>query len=194
MSFSTHKPEIAALKRCVEEQFGLSLQTHNSFISLADAIGEKLREHISESTLERLWCYSTRMSSAISVRTLDVLSRYCGHQTWAVFTESLKGSTESEEFSVIGGIQADELQSGVRLRLGWLPDRLVTVRKEADQRFVVEESVNSSLRPGDSFACGWFQKGRPLYLDHFRRCGSADEARYVAGERSGLTTLEKLLP
>lgn len=46
------------------------------------------------------------------------------------------------------------------------------------------------MKPGNdttSFSCLQFQKGHPLYLDRFRRAGSAKEARYVAGERSGLT-------
>ena len=97
--------------------------------------------------------------------------------------------SESEEF-IREGISADSLQPGDHLRLGWLPNRLITVQLADDGRFTVEESVNSSLRPGDSFTCQWFQMGRPLYLDHFRRNGSSDEARYVAGERSGLTVLE----
>lgn len=188
MSVPANIPEIAALKRRTEEVFGASLQTHNAFIALADAIDRALREHISESTLERLWGYSTRGAEAVSLRTLDVLSRYCGFSTWKAFTEANSRSLESEEFPR-GGISAELLQPGDSLMLGWLPDRLVTVRMTKERRFTVTESVNSSLNPGDSFVCGWFQIGRPLYLDHFRRDGSSEESRYVAGERSGLTTL-----
>ena len=66
------------------------------------------------------------------------------------------------------------------------------LRKEANGRFTVIDSINSGLKPGDSFECCWFQKGRPLYMDRFRRCGSMEETRYVAGERSGLTTLGRI--
>lgn len=186
MSIRVNTPEIAALKARVQDVFGDSLQTHNAFIALADSVERALHEHMSESTLERLWGYSTRGTDAVSVHTLDVLARYCGRPNWKAFAESL---SESEEFPR-EGISANSLQSGDRLRLGWLPDRLVTVRLGEDGRFTVETSLNSSLRPGDSFVCLWFQLGRPLYLDHFRRNGSTEEARYVAGERSGLTILE----
>lgn len=191
MSIRANIPEIAAIKRKTEEVFGASLQTHNSFIALADSIDRALREHVSESTLERLWGYSTRSAEAVSLRTLDVLARYCGFPSWKVFTESEKGPVESEEFPK-DGISLEELRPGDCLSLGWLPDRRVTLRLGEDRRFTVVESVNSSLRPGDSFACCWFQLGRPLYLDHFRRLGTSGEARYVAGERNGLTTIEKL--
>ncbi|MBR4775497.1 MAG: hypothetical protein IK008_05320 [Bacteroidales bacterium] len=186
MSIRANIPEIIVLKHRVEEVFGDSLQTHNAFISLADRIERALREHVSESTLERLWGYSTRGADAISVRTLDVLARYCGAANWKAFADDL---SDSEEFPR-EGISADSLQPGDRLRLGWLPNRLVTIQLCKDGRFAVVTSLNSSLRHGDSFTCQWFQLGRPLYLDHFRRNGSIEEARYVAGETSGLTTLE----
>ena len=79
-----------------------------------------------------------------------------------------------------------------RSTLGWLPDRLVTVTYLGQNRFVVEESLNSSLQPGDSFECLQIQTGRPLYLDRFRRNGSLSESRYVAGEPHGLTTVKEL--
>ena len=187
MSVSLNIPEITALKTRVEGVFGASLQTHNAFIALADAIDKSLREHVSESTLERLWGYSTRDVDAISVRTLDVLSRFSGFPTWKAFIESLKDGCESEEFAREG--IADDLHPGQILQLGWLPNRLISVRLEADGRYVVVESRNSSLRPGDSFVCNLFQLGRPVYMDRFRRSGSSEESCYVAGERSGLTTL-----
>lgn len=98
---------------------------------------------------------------------------------------------ESEEFSG-DSIVSTTLKSGQRIRLGWLPDRLIDVEYLGMNRFVVVESLNSSLRPGDSFECIQVQAGRPLYLDRFRRSGTDGEARYVAGERNGLT-LVKLL-
>ena len=192
MSVPSYLPEIVALKRSVEETFGASLLTHNAFIALTDAIDKKLREHVSESTLERIWGYSTRAAVAISVRSLDVLSRYVGFATWRAFQEAQKGARESEEFPR-EGLSSAEILVGQRLRLGWLPDRLITVRRKQDGRFIIEESLHSSLRPGDSFECAWFQKGRPLYLDRFRRFGSDEETRYVAGEHSGLTTLELII-
>ena len=193
MSVSVNIPEMAALRARVEETFGKSLETHNAFITLVDAIEAAVREHLSESTLERMWGYSTREADAISLRTLDVLSRYVGATSWKGFCSDLKESSpqESEEFSG-ESVVASYLQAGQRLRLGWLPDRLITVEYLGMNRFVVIESVNSSLRPGDSFECLQIQAGRPLYLDRFRRSGSDAEARYVAGERSGLTLVSVL--
>ena len=193
MSVSVNIPEITALRGCVEAAYGHPLQTHNAFIALVDAIDATLHEHLSESTLERLWGYSTREAGAISLRTLDVLSRYVGKASWKDFCQALKASSpvESEEFSG-ESVVSMRLEPGTRLQLGWLPDRLVTVTYIGQNRFVVEESLNSSLKPGDSFECLQLQVGRPLYLDRFRRAGSQVEARYVAGERNGLTLVKEL--
>ena len=138
-----------------------------------------------------MWGYSTREAAYISLRTLNVLSRYVGASSWKGFCEDLKTSSqvESEEFSGDSIVTA-ALSAGKRLQLGWLPNRMITVEYRGMNRFVVIESLNSSLRPGDSFECLQIQVGRPLYLDRFRRTGADGEARYVAGERSGLTLVK----
>lgn len=193
MSVTVNIPEVTALRMRVEEVYGQPLQTHNGFLSLVDAVETMLREHLSESTLERLWGYSTRGADAVSLRTLDVLSRYVGASSWKDFRTGLKASlpVESEEFAG-DSVVSTRLEPGSRLQLGWLPDRLVTVTYIGHNRFVVEESLNSSLQPGDSFECLQIQVGRPLYLDRFRRAGSNAESRYVAGERHGLTSVKAL--
>jgi len=193
MSVSVNIPEITALRTRVEEKYGKPLETHNGFILLVGAIEHEVREHVSESTLERMWGYSTRGADAISLRTLNVLSRYVGAMSWKGFCADLKQSSpvESEEFSG-DSIVSSTLSAGDRLHLGWLPDRLITVEYLGMNRFVVVESLNSSLQPGDSFECLQIQAGRPLYLDRFRRRGADAEARYVAGERNGLTLVKVL--
>lgn len=193
MSISVKLPQIAALRKRVADTSGLSLETHNAFIALSDKIDKALREHVSESTLERLWGYSTRGVDAVSLRTLDVLCRYVGAGSWAQFQSSLKTESqlESEEFPS-DGILAQDLREGELIKLSWQPDRIITLKYLGGLRFEVTGSVNSSLRPGDSFQCLQFQCGRPLYMDRFRRAGSQTETRYVAGERSGLCSAERM--
>lgn len=187
MSVSVNIPEIVVLRSRVEDQFGKPLETHNSFILLVDSIESQVREHLSESTLERMWGYSTREADAVSLRTLNVLSRYVGSSSWKGFCADLKALSpiESEEFSG-DSIISSGLQLGARLQLGWLPDRIIELEYQGNNRYVVKKSQNSSLKPGDSFECLQIQVGRPLYMDRFRRAGSESETRYVAGEKSGI--------
>ncbi|MCI6427582.1 MAG: hypothetical protein MR809_01640 [Rikenellaceae bacterium] len=193
MSVSVNIPEITVLCSRVEEKYGKPLETHNCFISLVGAIEAEVREHVSESTLERIWGYSTRGAESVSLRTLNVLSCYVGASSWKGFCAGLKHSSqiESEEFSGDSIVSA-ALAVGKRLKLGWLPDRIITVEYRGMNRFVVIESINSSLRLDDSFECLQIQLGRPLYLDRFRRANTDGETRYVVGERSGLTLVKVL--
>ena len=55
MSVSVNIPEITVLRSRVEEKYGKMLETHNGFIALVSDIEAKVREHVSESTLERMW-------------------------------------------------------------------------------------------------------------------------------------------
>lgn len=193
MSIKTNIPQIYALKAAVEKSFGMPLRTHDGFLALVGKIENTLHEHISESTLERMWSYSTRETDALSLRTLDVLSKYAGYASWDDFCQRLKDESpvESEELMRDGILTAD-LEKGSVIRLGWLPDRVIEAEYLGETRFIIRSSLNSSLKPGDSFKCLQFQKGVPLFLDCFRREGDEKEHRYVAGERNGLTVIEIL--
>ena len=193
MSIQANIPQIAALRREVGERFGGQLKTHVHFVSLTDAIEMELREHISPTTLERVWGYSTRHYDTVSRRTLDVLARYAGLGSWEDFCARLKDEASSESDFFTDGIMAvSALKEGTRLRLGWQPDRVCEVRYMGNNRFVVESVTNGSLRVGDTFSCMQLQLGRLMYMDCFQRVGEtpAENQRYAVGRENGLTLLE----
>lgn len=193
MSIQANIPEIAALRREVENKYGTPLHTHAHFVSLTEAIEVALREHISPTTLERVWGYSTRHYDTVSRRTLDVLARYADKESWDSYCNYLKqmNGTESDFFTD-GLLSVSTLSIGTRLRLGWQPDRMCEVRYMGDYRFVVEQVRNGSLQVGDTFACLQFQLGKMLYMDCFKRANedSKEEQRYAVGRENGLTILE----
>ena len=61
-----------------------------------------------------------------------------------------------------------------------------------DRKFVAVETLNSKIRPGDTFYCSSFIKGRKLYVDNLEHKGTLFES-YGMGTEHGLTrvTLEK---
>jgi hypothetical protein len=193
MSIQANIPQIAALRKEVGERFGGPLTTHVHFVSLTDAIEMELREHISPTTLERVWGYSTRHYDTVSRRTLDVLARYAGLGSWEDFCARLKDEASSESDFFTDGIMAvSALKEGTRLRLGWQPDRVCEVRYMGNDRFVVESVTNGSLCVGDTFSCMQLQLGRLMYMDCFQRAGEtpAENQRYAVGRENGLTLLE----
>jgi hypothetical protein len=197
MNFKSDLPEIAAIRAEVERKIGIPLRTHNDFVLLADQIDCELKEHMSETTLERVWGYSTRGYDTVSHRTLSVLARYLGHADWNAYTEHLRheAQRESEYFSH-DTILCQDIAVGTRVRLGWQPNRIIVVRYLGNNRFVTEISENSSIQPGDKFSCLQLQKGQPLYMDLFQRATDNGEpdpgSRYVVGQNNGLTTAEIL--
>ncbi|MBR5898195.1 MAG: hypothetical protein IKZ14_01865 [Muribaculaceae bacterium] len=197
MNFKTDLPQIAALRNRVEETVGFQMKTHNDFVMLVDFIERQLKEHMSETTLERVWGYSTRGYDTVSMRTLSVLARLVNANDWDSFCQMLRNEDQKEsEIFTANSILSTNLTVGTRLRIGWQPDRLITVKYLGDNRFEAETTENSSIKPGDSFSCMQFQKGRELYMDMFQRANETStpdpNARYVVGQRNGLTTLEVL--
>ena len=193
MSIQANIPEIAALRREVESRFGRPLHTHADFVLLTEAIETALHEHLSPTTLERVWGYSTRHYDTVSRRTLDVLARYADRESWDSYCDYLRreAGTESDFFTE-GILDVSSLSAGTRLRLGWQPDRVCEVRYLGDYRFVVESVTNGSLRVGDTFSCLQFQRGKPLYMDCFEREGEpkGQSQRYAVGRENGLTMVE----
>lgn len=194
MNFKTDLPQIVALRQQVEAKAGITLKTHGDFLRLVKIIEETMKEHISESTLERVWGYSTRGYDSISLRTLSLLSRFIGDEEFQAFCLRLKDEAQIEsEMFVADAIVTSALEVGDRLQIGWLPDRMIAVRYLGDNRFVVETSENSSIQSGDKFSCLQMQKGREMYMDLFQRATETGapnpDARYVVGQQNGLTTL-----
>lgn len=190
MNIKSDIPQIELLRQRVEKSIDFPLSTHGDFLRLSAGIEYTLREHMSESTLERLWGYSTRHYETVSMRTLNVLCRFIGFHGWDDFCESSGRSPKESELFAGETINTSDLETGTRIRLSWPPDRTCIVRYLGNNRFIAEVTENSTMKTGDTFSCLQFQKGRELHLDSFRKAGSEEKYRYVVGIDTGLTGLE----
>lgn len=194
MGIDSKIPEIATLRQRIRNCLGTNLNVHSDFVGLRDSIFNKTKELISETTLERLWNYSTRGYGSVSQRTLDVLCSYLGFANWDSFVKSLReeNGCESDIFDQNFIISSD-LRPGDSLRIGWQPDRICTIRYIGENKFVALETKNSKLKPGDTFLCLKFQLHSPLYLENLTSSdGELKGARYGVGLRNGLSMLQIL--
>ena len=183
-------PEIHVLLMQVESRFG-NLAKSADFENLSDDIENSTSELLSASTLKRLWGYVNYMSSPRTY-TLDVLSRYIGYQSFNSFCEQIHETSEFVSgFLSEDSLVAENLQPGDRVRIGWNPDRLVTLLYKGENRFRVEEVHNASLLVGDEFVLPAIVKGYPAYIPHIERDGKLTPM-YVAGYRDGITLIKKL--
>ena len=186
-------PQISALRQHVERRFGKKLAVHADFQALTAAIEAALRLHISETTLERVWGYSTRGYDTVSLHTLNVLATYAEGCSWEDFCKLLQEGTNCEsDFFNTEHIDSSELTEGDRLRIGWLPDRICEIHYLGENRFLAERCENSKLQAGDTFSCLQFTLGHPLTMTDLCRDNALLGPTYIAGQKNGLTTLVKI--
>lgn len=201
MRIKVDTPEIALLRAEICAKAGFTPAVHSQFVRLAAVIETDLRLHLSSTTLERLWKYSTRSYDTVYEHTLDILCQWLGDDSWQAFVRRQRsgqgmsasvnttlGKASSSEDSADGAIATSTLQTGTRLRLGWRPDCLCEIQHLGDCRFVCTASQNTGLKPGDTFVCTRVEPGRPLTLDHFFRPADSELAITLA-RKNGLTKI-----
>ena len=159
-------------------------------LALATLIETETHEHISDSTIKRLWKPSLGYAT-VSTHTLNLLSCYAGYPHFEEFCRKLSenGILESELYADKHGIRTVNLSPGTLLHIAWLPDRECTLRYLGDNRFEAVETHKSKLQPGDTFSCSGFTPGRPVYVDNLQRGGESFD-QYAIGTAHGLTRVE----
>lgn len=192
MAVRTDIPQIAALRNAVEKHFGHPIESRTDFSLLAQEIERVTHDHIAENTLRRLWGKIAGYGTVFT-RTLDVLCRYVGYEHWKTFCTEIQNSSSRESDIVSKGttIKVEDLVSGDRIRIGWLPDRICVVEYVGGRTFKAIDAKNSTLQVGDTFECSIMIKNYPLFVDNLVH-GGEHCTRYSIGLTNGLTTLEKL--
>jgi hypothetical protein len=192
MAIDTSIPQVAALKLAVEKRFGHPIETRSDFTLLAADIERTTRDHIAENTLRRLW---GRISSydTVFTRTLDILSKYIGHEQWKSYCDYLSKEKNPESEIVVEAvsIRVEDLKPGDKIRIGWLPDRICIVQYMGGRTFKAIDAKNATLQIGDTFECSLMLKNFPLFVENLIHGGEYCN-RYTMGMINGITTLEKL--
>ena len=182
-------PEISELKQRIEANVSRKIRTSADFDFLSGAIWERTHEIVSASTLKRIWGY---VDGPVSARqsTLDILSQFIGFKNLDGFLEHI--TPESGSDRVTGQhIKTEDLEVDDRVYVSWKPNRRCTFRYLGDFRFIVEQSENSKLKVGNTFRCGLFILGEPLYLNDLVQ-GNNPPVAFVVGNKGGLCELELL--
>lgn len=178
------KKEHQKLLETIEKEVGKKLLTPKDFEWLSEKVEARTKEHLSESTLMRLWGY--RPSVGARQSTLDILSRYLGYADYVTFCQWSAGDKEMQSDEVVGRhLYTEELTVGTRLVLTWYPDRRCVVQLLADGVFTIVEAVNTKLSAGDTFRCDLFIEGEPLYMSQLVHEGRPPMI-YVVGKVNGI--------
>lgn len=175
------------LRRQAERVLGMEIKTPRDYELLAEQIFLQTRQQLSLSTLKRFWGYVDKDRDDDRARrsTLDILAQFVGYQGWTAFCQADTRLKDESGNMLNRHLFAKEQHIGAHIQLRWQPDRQVTVRYEGEDLFTVVESINSKLRPGDTFHCSHFVDGMPLTLMGLVRDGMPP-VTYVCGRTKGV--------
>lgn len=184
------RPEIYELRLRIETSIKRKIQTPADFDFLRGIIWERTHEQISTSTLKRLWGYVDGVDNARN-STLNVLSKALGYESWDAFILKLKSENmDNSDLVMSESVSSGDLKMGDRLMIAWQPNRVCRLKYLGDNQFEVMESQNSKLKVGDTFRCGLFILGEPVYINDLRQNNGTGEPKlFVIGNKSGLTKL-----
>ena len=184
------RPEIYELRLRIEASIKRKIETPADFDFLRGIIWERTHEQISTSTLKRLWGYVDGVDNARN-STLNVLSKALGYENWDAFILKLKSeNVDNSDLVMSESMSSGDLKIGDRLMIAWQPNRVCRLKYLGDNQFEVMESQNSKLKVGDTFRCGLFILGEPVYINDLRQNNGTGEPKlFVIGNKSGLTKL-----
>ena len=184
------RPEIYELRLRIETSIKRKIQTPADFDFLRGIIWERTHEQISTSTLKRLWGYVDGVDNARN-STLNVLSKALGYENWDAFILKLKSeNVDNSDLVMSESVSSGDLKIGDMLMIAWQPNRVCRLKYLGDNQFEVMESQNSKLKVGDTFRCGLFILGEPVYINDLRQNNGTGEPKlFVIGNKSGLTKL-----
>ena len=184
------RPEIYELRLRIEASIKRKIETPADFDFLRGIIWERTHEQISTSTLKRLWGYVDGVDNARN-STLNVLSKALGYENWDAFILKLKSENmDNSDLVMSESVSSGDLKIGDMLMIAWQPNRVCWLKYLGDNQFEVMESQNSKLKVGDTFRCGLFILGEPVYINDLRQNNGTGEPKlFVIGNKSGLTKL-----
>lgn len=170
----------------VEIAINRTIKTPKDFDYLRECIFNRLRIFMSSTTLKRLWGY-LESNTVPRESTLSTLARFLGYDDWDDYKEKNANGGGPQSNPVLNRRISvpEELVPGAKLRLTWLPNRILDVVYAGDLQFNVLYSENTRIQAGDIFSCSLIIEGAPMYLDNLCQDGKPSIA-YVCGKRSGV--------
>ena len=180
-------PEIAELRKRIEERLDRRMATPADFDFLSSAIWARTHENLSASTLKRIWGYVNGVDS-IRRSSLEILAKFLDFKNWEDFLAFISQDNGSDWENGLH-FRAEDLKVDDLIQVAWKPNRHCTFRYLGNQQFVVEAAENSKLNAGSTFRCNLFILGRPLYLTDLIQ-NSNPPSTFVAGQKDGLCELK----
>ena len=149
-------------------------------------IQSKTRVRVGATTLKRLLGFAQDERTP-HITTLDAIARYLGFAHWEELTK-IEDRGNSDFNSSDDEVRSADLQAGMLVEITYLPDRFVTLKYLGNNRYRVEQSLNSKLQTGDEVEILNFVLHHPLLVVQVWRNGES-LGQFTAGRVSGLSSI-----
>jgi len=173
--------EYSELCKAVEDMVGRKMQTASDFEWLSNHMSQRMHEHLSTSTLKRVWGYFGQVKTRST--TVDVLSRFIGYKNYEAFLN--RSNNTQSSFTLSRHITSESLEVGDKLCIKWQPDRSCVIEHLGEGKFRILSAINTKLSVGDTFYCQVFIENEPLFIDKLIHRGSPPVG-YIAGRKNGI--------
>ena len=176
---------ITQLRTLTETALGKSLKTPKDFSLLSERIYERLHQHISPTTLKRVWGYQQDEGPARPT-TYNILAQFCGFANWESFVENAQNGDSQSAIILNRFLTTENMEEGTKVQLCWAPNRACIIEYLGDHKFSVLSSQNAKLQPGDTFECDVFIEQEPLYVYNLIQDKDKPAVCYYAGRKDGI--------
>lgn len=180
---------LAGLIKITNKTLGYTPNTPSEFNDLIRLIKKKTGQEISLSSLKRLWGYVS-YSSSPSPNILNILSRFNDFDDWNDYLQryGTLGLDETSNFLNDNMVEAEKLKTDTELMVSWDKDKSCRLKYLGDHIFLVEESSNIKLLPGDEFTMHSITIGLPFYAAEIKR-GNEILTGYIGAKRTGIKSI-----
>ena len=174
-SFLADSIEVQQAKQAAEARYGSRPDSPADFAELSLHIKRATGKDISPDTLSRLWGYKKGYTH-VRNSVIELLNAYAH-------------AGEESDFIYRVAVHSDNLKPGERVRIAWLPDRKAVLEYIGNNRWRVDEIINSKLHVGDTFSARVIAQGQPLIVDNLQTADQHYDG-YTIGGKNGLTLVE----
>lgn len=170
------------------DKAGLTLSTPSVGNRLSEIIWEKTGERLGVNTVKRLLGIYNDNGNPRRF-TLEVVAHFLGYENYEELVRLSENNNSGFLKNAPGDIVSAKLKPGTIVTITYRPDRMLMLRHEEADLFIVVRSENSKLHKGDLCNVVHLKSGMPFYATDVKRNGK-NLGNYIAGEDGGIKIVE----
>ena len=171
--------------KLLEEKSGNKLDSSSACERLVLDIESETGEKLGFTTLKRLLGFTSEQAEPRQ-STLDILARYLGFNSYGELEDISNNRGDSDFDCNSESLFSSRLPADTEINISYYPNRQLKLNHVAYDEFIVMESINGSLQPGDIVFIDSFTSNLPMIAKDVIRKGES-LGRYIAGGKFGIS-------